>query len=249
MNLRVAVADDEPMNLRRLARLLEEAGCEVVATFQDGDAVIAWAEERPGVDALFLDIRMPGATGLDVLRSLAPPLPVVFVTAHAEHAVEAFDEAAEDYLLKPFTAKRLEKCLLRLKARLASKDTTETKAAAKVRPARYAVKAGEGVVFLDLQKTTHFEVVDEVVWAHAGGRFQTLWKALAEVEAAFPAHRLLRLHRHLLVRLDVIQGVKPLWGGRLQVTLPGGVTLESSRGATQKLKEQLGLARDLPEKE
>ena len=245
MNLRVAVAEDEPMNQKRLVRLLEEAGCEVVATFQDGDAVMAWAEGRPGVDALFLDIRMPGATGLEVLRSLAPPLPVVFVTAHAEHAVAAFEEDAEDYLLKPFTAKRLEKCLARLKARLASAPKAEPVPTAKAKPARYALKAGEGVVFLDLAKTTYFEVVDEVVWAHAGGRFQTLWKALAEVEAAFPAHGLMRVHRHLLVRPEIIQGVKPLWGGRLLVTLPGGVELESSRGATPKLKERLGLQSDL----
>jgi two-component system LytT family response regulator/two-component system response regulator AlgR len=95
---------------------------------------------------------------------------------------------------------------------------------------------------MDLAKTTHFEVVDEVVWAHAQGRFQTLWKALAEVEAAFPAAGLLRIHRHLLVRPEVILGIRSLWGGRLTVSLPGGVELESSRGATAKLKERLGLA-------
>jgi len=100
----------------------------------------------------------------------------------------------------------------------------------------------EGVVFLDLARTTHFEVVDEVVWAHAQGRFQTLWKALAEVEAAFPAAGLLRVHRHLLVRPETILGIRPLWGGRLTVTLPGGVELESSRGATAVLKNRLGLA-------
>ena len=235
--LRVAVAEDEPMNLRRLVRLLKEAGCEVVATFEDGAAVLDWARTGPAVDALFLDIRMPGPTGLEVLRALDLPPPVVFVTAHAEHAVEAFEDAAADYLMKPVSQARLEKCLARLRSL-----RVPAPAPARPGPARYPVKAGEGLVFLDLARTTHFEVVDEVVWAHAQGRFQTLWKALGEVEAAFPSAGLLRVHRHLLVRADVILGIRSLWGGRLTVTLPGGVELQSSRGATARLKERLGLA-------
>ena len=238
--LRVAVAEDEPMNLKRLVRLLREAGCEVVATFEDGESVLRWAQTGPAVDALFLDIRMPGPSGLEVLRTLDFPPPVVFVTAHAEHAVEAFEDAASDYLLKPVSLARLEKCLARIRTRRASAPAVP--AAAKPLAARYPVKAGEGVVFLDLARTTHFEVTDEVVWAHAQGRFQTLWKALAEVEAAFPGAGLMRVHRHLLVRPEVILGLRPLWGGRLTVTLPGGVQLESSRGATAKLKERMGLS-------
>jgi two-component system LytT family response regulator/two-component system response regulator AlgR len=234
--LRVAVAEDEPMNRKRLVRLLLEAGCEVVATFEDGDAVLAWARSGPQVDALFLDIRMPGPSGLEVLRSLEAPPPVVFVTAHAEHAVEAFEDAAADYLMKPVSTARLAKCLSRLRTRRPAAPPP-----GKPMPARYPVKAGEGLVFLDLARTTHFEVVDEVVWAHAQGRFQTLWKALAEVEAAFPAAGLLKVHRHLLVRPEVILGIRSLWGGRLMVTLPGGVELESSRGATARIKERLGL--------
>ena len=235
--LRVAVAEDEPMNRKRLVRLLLEADCEVVATFEDGDAVLAWARTAPQVDALFLDIRMPGPSGLEVLRSLDSPPPVVFVTAHAEHAVEAFEDAASDYLMKPVSMARLEKCLARLRGQRAAQPVP-----GRPKASRFPVKAGEGVVFLELSKTTHFEVVDEVVWAHDQGRFQTLWKALAEVEAAFPAAGLLRMHRHLLVRPETILGVRPLWGGRLTVTLPGGVELESSRGATTVLKARLGLA-------
>lgn len=237
--LRVAVAEDEPMNLKRLVRLLKEAGCDVVASFEDGEGIQKWLEQQPQVDALFMDIRMPGASGLEVLRSMDLPPPVVFVTAHPEHAVEAFDEAAADYLLKPFTAQRLEKCLTRVRARLAQAPQPLNSHTPKV--ARFPVKAGEGLVFLDLAKTTYFEVLDEVVWAHAGGRFQTLWKALAEVEAAFPQAGLMRIHRHLLVRPECIVGIKPLWGGRLSITLQGGAALESSRGATARVKARLGV--------
>jgi len=241
--LRVALAEDEPMNLKRLARLLKEAGCEVVASFSSGTAVLKWVQSHPDVDALFLDIRMPGPSGLEVLRRLPDPTPVIFVTAFSEHAVQAFEDEAVDYLLKPVTAERLEKCLARLRRRLAEPRPSPPPPTvfAPIRPRRYAVKAGEGLVFLDLAKTTHFEVEDEVVYAHAGGRFETSWKALSEVEEAFSEADLLRVHRHLLIRPEVVIGVRPCWGGRLKVTLPGGVELESSRGGASKLKERLGI--------
>jgi two-component system LytT family response regulator/two-component system response regulator AlgR len=232
--LRVAVAEDEPLNRERLVRLLGEAGCEVVGAFPSGSDLLAWLGQGGAVDALFLDIRMPGPSGLDVAADLPPDLPVVFVTAHADHAIQAFEAAAVDYLLKPVRAERLRGCLDRLQARRrapVSKPLT-----------RYAVKAGEGLVFLDLGRTTHFEVEDEVVFAHAGGRFQTTWRTLAEVEAAFPQAGLLRIHRHLLLRPEVVVGLRPAEGGRVKVTLPGGVELEASRPMTPKLKLRLGLA-------
>ncbi|MBS1766966.1 MAG: response regulator, partial [Acidobacteria bacterium] len=99
--LKVALADDEPLARARLARLLREAGCEIAAELEDGGAVLAWLKEAPKVDALFLDIQMPGATGLEVMAELPEQLPVVFVTAYAEHAVRAFEAAAADYVLKP----------------------------------------------------------------------------------------------------------------------------------------------------
>lgn len=241
--LRVALAEDEPLNLKRLARLLKEAGCEVVATFASGTAVLKWMQSNPAVDALFLDIRMPGPSGLDVLRRLPGPIPVVFVTAFSEHAIEAFEDEAVDYLLKPVTEERLEKCLARLRKRVVAPPTASTPppATAPARPRRYPVKAGEGLVFLDLAKTTHFEVEDEVVYAYAGGRFETGWSTLLEVEQAFPEADLLRVHRHLLLRPEIVIGVRPCWGGRLKITLPGGVEIESSRGGSTKLREHLGI--------
>lgn len=239
--LRVAIAEDEPMNLKRLARLLKEQGCEVIATFTSGTAVMKWIQSRPDVDALFLDIRMPGPSGLEILRGLKDPIPVVLVTAFSEHAVEAFEGEAVDYLLKPVTPERLIRTLDRLGRRQPSESTPLPKAAPGHPSRRFPVKAGDGLVFLDLSKTTHFEVVDEVVFAHAAGRFQTPWEALSQVEAAFPEAGLLRVHRHLLVRPEAILGVKTSWTGGLVLTLPGGVELNASRRATPRLKERLGL--------
>lgn len=238
--LRVALADDEPLARTRLARLLREAGCEVQAELADGTAVLAWLAEPKEVDALFLDIQMPGATGLEVAAELGdchhcPP--IVFVTAYSEHAVRAFEAAAVDYILKPISAERLAKALARFREAEPRKGEAPSAALQ-----RFPVKAGEGHVFLELKRTTHFEVEEEVVWAWAAAsRHRTSWTTLAEVESAFPDARLLRIQRHLLLRPEAVLGVKPLEGGRACVRVAEGVELEVSRSATPKLKELLGL--------
>jgi two-component system LytT family response regulator/two-component system response regulator AlgR len=238
--LRVLVAEDEPYNRKRLVRLLNEAGCQVVAELEDGPSVLEWLEKGGEVDALFLDIQMPGLTGLDVVEDLPRPFPIVFVTAYAEHAVRAFEQAVVDYLLKPVTADRLEKTLQRLRA------THEPHPAQGAPPKpsgpfRYPAKAGEGIIFLDLNRTTHFTFEDGIVWAHAGEKFRTLWKSLAEAETALAGRGLIRGHRHLLIRPEAVMGVRPGEFGRLMARLAGGLELEISRGAAPALKKRLGL--------
>jgi len=234
--LKIAIAEDEPMNLRRLARLLEDCGCTVVASFGNGLEMEEWIRTDPEVDALFLDIQMPGLDGLSLRASLRPELPVVFVSAHAEQAVGAFEVEAVDFLLKPVTTERLVKALDRVRQRLGRNRP------AAAHPGRYPVIAGSGVLLLDLARTGYFEVVDQVVWAVAGERFRTRWKSLGEVVANFPDAGLLRIHRHLLVRPEAILGLRSTGGGtRVMVRLAGGAELEASRGATPELKERLGL--------
>ncbi|MBK8726062.1 MAG: response regulator transcription factor [Holophagaceae bacterium] len=239
--LRIAIAEDEPMNLRRLARLLEDCGCEIAATFGNGLEMEEWLRSSPDVDAVFLDIQMPGLDGLNLRASVPERYPVVFVTAFAEHAAEAFDLDAVDYLLKPVTVPRLAKALARVRKALRGPEGS-TSAAAQNRKPRYPVTAGGGVLLLELARTTHFEVEEQVVWAYAGEKFRTKWKSLGEVEAAFPEAGLLRIHRHLLIRPEAVIGV---WssgnGARVMVRLLGGAEVEASRGATPRLKERLGL--------
>jgi len=239
MSLRVLVAEDEPFNRRRLTRLLREAGCEVVAELEDGPAVLDWLARGEAVDALFLDIQMPGLTGLDVVAELPRPFPVVFVTAYAEHAVRAFEQAATDYLLKPVTAERLATTLQRLRTRTAE-GTGREGTPRPAGPFRFPVKAGEGVVLVDLARTTHFLFEDEAVWAFAGERLRTTWKTLAEAEVVL-GNRVVRGHRHLLLRPEAIVGVRAGDSGRLRVRLSGGAEVDVSRGAAPGLKARLGL--------
>ncbi|NTW85048.1 MAG: response regulator [Holophagaceae bacterium] len=233
--LRVLVAEDEPFNLRRLTRLLREAGCEVVAELEDGPSVLAWLAQGEPVDALFLDIQMPGLTGLDLAAELAREIPVVFVTAYAEHAVRAFEQAATDYLLKPVTAERLAATLQRLRAP-APRDPARPTG-----PFRVPVKAGEGLVLVDLAKITHLSFEDGAVWAFLGEPLRTTWKTLAEAELAL-GDRVVRGHRHLLIRPEAVVGLRAGESGRLLVRLSGNVELEVSRGAAPAFKARLGLA-------
>ncbi len=240
MSLRVLVAEDEPFNRKRLTRLLREAGCEVVAELEDGPAVLDWLARGEAVDALFLDIQMPGLTGLDVVADLPRPFPVVFVTAYAEHAVRAFEQAVTDYLLKPVTTERLATTLQRLRVR-AEAGTGRDAVTRPAGPFRFPVKAGEGVVLVDLARTTHFVFEDEAVWAFAGERLRTTWKTLAEAEAVLGS-RVVRGHRHLLLRPEGIVGVRAGDSGRLRVRLSGGTEVDVSRGAAPGLKARLGLS-------
>jgi two-component system LytT family response regulator/two-component system response regulator AlgR len=238
--LRVVVAEDEALSRNRLVRLLQEAGCQVVATFPEGRSLQEWLQGAREVDAIFLDIHMPNLDGMEVLKSLGGRLPVVLTTAFSEHAVEAFDAEAVDYLLKPITASRLGRALERILARRPLRDPAKGAEPVPMHP-RYPVQAGAGVVLVDLAKTTHFEVENEVVWAHAGTRLRTTWTSLAEVEQAFRGAGLLRIHRHLLVRPESVIGLKPAPGGRALVRLQGGVEIEASRGGAPRLRQRLGL--------
>ena len=236
--LKVVLAEDEALSRKRLERLLVEAGCVILNSFSEGRGAKEWLERHKEVEAVFLDVHMPNLDGLAILKALGGQVPVVLTTAFSEHAVEAFDSEAVDYLLKPVTASRLERALKRIENRW-----TQAPPPLPAVPAsqRYPVHAGEGVVFVDLHKTTYFEVDSEVVYAHAGTRMRTQWKSLGEVEAAFPGAGMLRIHRHLLVRLEAVLGLRPAAGGRAFVRLVGGEEIEASRGGAPRLREHFGL--------
>nr|WP_320133094.1 LytTR family DNA-binding domain-containing protein [uncultured Holophaga sp.] len=238
--LRVALADDEPMARARLSRLLSEAGCEVVAEFGEGAPLLAYLGEHPVLDALFLDIQMPGPSGLEVAAELPCPVPVVFVTAFREHSLEAFELSAADYLLKPIRAERLALTLERLRKGQIPARGGNREEAPKA-PPRVVIRAGEGLLFLELKKVSHFEVDDDTVWAWTSGqRFPTQWRTLQEVEETFSGSSLLRIQRHLLVRPECITGLRPLPGNRAMARI-GEQDLEVSRTATALLKRTLGI--------
>ncbi|BDU72706.1 DNA-binding response regulator [Mesoterricola silvestris] len=234
----VVVVEDEGLGDEGLVRPLERAGCVVVNTFCGGAAAVEWLSRPREVDAVFLDANLADLGGLKVAKALGSRWPLVVTTSNPAHAADAFEWDAVDYLPKPVTAMRLERALRRIEKE--GPKVPSWLPASPGRP-RYPVQAGQGLLFVDLEKTTYFEVENEVVWAHAGRRLRTQWKTLGDVERAFPGWGLLRIHRHLLVRLEAVLGLKSTQGGRVLVRLAGGEELEASRGGAPRLREHFRL--------
>lgn len=238
--LKVLVVDDEPLARERLARLLQEAGCTVVGEFMDGISLLEWLKEPSDTDAIFLDIQMPGLTGLEVLAEVLECPPAVFVTAHSSYAVRAFELAAVDYLLKPVFEDRLEKCLQRLRSRLVRRLSSEEIKALLPPRLRFPIRVEDGEIYMDLELITHFELADDRVWAFRGkNRYQTRWASLAEVEQAFPDDGMLRIQRHLLLRPGMVRGLRPASVGRIKVLVAPAVELVVSRAMSPKTRERV----------
>ncbi|MBK9797696.1 MAG: response regulator transcription factor [Holophagaceae bacterium] len=239
-HLNALVVDDEPLARERLSRLLQEAGCSVVAELGDGLALLQWLKEPQEVDVIFLDIQMPGPSGMEVLAEVATCPPVVFVTAHSSYAVRAFELAAVDYLLKPVFEDRLAKCLQRLRDHLIRPLNAMELKSLLPPPARFPIRAGEGEIFMELEHITHFELEHERVWACRGlNRYLTRWATLAEVEEAFPEDGMLRIQRHLLLRPRMVKGIRPATVGRIKVMIAPKVELLVSRAMTPRTRECL----------
>lgn len=205
--LRALIVDDEPHVRAELAYALEQSG-EDVRYEQCATAVEALARlQNEPFDVVFLDIRMPGLSGLDampVINSLSRRPQVVFVTAHDNHAVEAFEHAAIDYLLKPVSAQRLANTLQRVRAR----GNESPQAAA---PARFAV---------DLDGRTMLIPPADIRYVSASGHdvtVQTFERAFRYkgtlAECASQLGGLLRVHRAYLVNPQHVVEVRPFFAG------------------------------------
>jgi two-component system LytT family response regulator len=238
---RALIVDDEPLARRRLARLLQECGWEVVRECCHVPELLAALEQDSNMDALFLDLEMPGASGMEALAEIPSPLPVIFVTAHPQHAAKAFDVDAPDYLVKAVFRKRLEQALDKLSRRTTPSDRPGPAAGT---PLRFPAKAAGGTFFLDPRRVTHFEFEDHAVLAWVGGKpFRSPWGSLSEVESALGALNLLRIQRHLLIRQDSVLSIRTIAKGRIAVRIVDGPELEVSRNMTPRVKALMGLGK------
>jgi DNA-binding LytR/AlgR family response regulator len=233
--LRVLVADDEAPSREELAYLLgRQPGIAAVRTVASGAEVLK-ALDRERVDALFLDIRMPGLDGLDVARVMArfrrPPR-VVFVTAYDEHAVEAFDLRAVDYLLKPVRPERLTEAVRRVLESLGADPVEE--------------QGGDETIAVELGGVTRFINRSDVRFVEAQGDYARLHTTdgshlvripLATLEQQWATAGFVRIHRSHLVALHHVDELR-VDAGRWTVRL-GDVVLAVSRRHSRDLRDTL----------
>jgi DNA-binding LytR/AlgR family response regulator len=212
---RLLIADDEPAPREQLAEALAQAWPEarIVAQAEHGaDAWDQWLAHEP--DACFLDIRMPGLSGIDVARRIAGRCPVVFVTAYGDHALQAFDAGAVDYLVKPLDAQRLAQAVARLRERL-QRPAVDSDALQRLlarlgdgqrRPAwPDTLQAGVGkeVRLIRMADVLYFESdsrYTRVVYAEAGQQRDALLRApLKDLLAQLDPARFQQVHRSVVV--------------------------------------------------
>lgn len=257
---RVVIADDEPLARERLRMLLApHPEWTVVAECEHGgEAVDAILGEMP--DLVFLDVRMPELDGLEVVeaidarRAAGTRIPaIVFVTAHAEYALRAFEVWALDYLLKPVDAERLARTLARTAERLAVsgpalgvdaalKAFLEAMPDSRRHPRRFVVRDAHGAMyFVPIQDVDWIEARGNYVRLHAADRHHLLRDTMQGLESRLDPVQFVRVHRSAIVNAERIAKVEPAEHGEYTLTLIGGTTLRTSRSHSPRLRELLGV--------
>ncbi len=211
--MKLILADDEPLARRRLQALLAEIDdVEILASVGDAEAALtACVELQP--DLLLLDIQMPGLDGIDAarrLRELPHPPQVVFCTAYEQHAIDAWDVRASDYLLKPVSRQRLERALKRVRELAAERG----------RSAWLHARVGGEDRRIALDDVLYLAAEDKYVTAHLADGEVLLEDSLKSLHEAHP-DRLLRLHRNCLVPRERLLGIRSLADGHAEARIDG----------------------------
>jgi two-component system LytT family response regulator len=234
--MRILIVDDEAPARARLRQMVaSQEGFEIAGEASTGaEAIKLVSELKP--DVLLLDIQMPGCSGIDVAASLVNPRPqIIFCTAHDQHAVDAFELHAIDYLLKPISRVRLAEALQRVRA-LAAAPRPEKQAAA---PVRFLVKNASHYLVVGEAKVLYFSSEDGLTKLIAEGGQYWVGPTLNELELRLDRSRFFRISRAALINLNAVQQVFPLPGGSGEVLLSNGSRLEVSRRRFSELLQVL----------
>jgi len=251
--IRAFLIDDEPLALKRLARLLDATKrVEIVGRATDPAQGLAELAEA-AADVVFLDIHMPGLSGLEVAARVPPTVMVVFTTAYDQHAVAAFEVNAADYLLKPIERERLNAALDRIAARRGEparddlRGTLERLAGhlrGEAHLGHLASRVGERVRLIPVDEVTHVFARERGTYAATATAEHMLDATIVELERKLDPTKFVRIHRGTLLNLAWVSELHADFGGRLVVRLRGDARRELvvSRDRVRPLKERLGLA-------
>ncbi|MFL6332493.1 MAG: LytR/AlgR family response regulator transcription factor [Pyrinomonadaceae bacterium] len=252
MKVRTLIVDDMPLARRRVAALLApDSEIEVVGECGNGaEAVASIAEAAP--DLVFLDVQMPEVGGFDVIKTVgAERMPVViFVTAYDEFALQAFEAAALDYLLKPFDEERLAAAVGRAKREVERRRTGAADArlrgliervAARQRQytARLAVKTGGRAIILQIEDIDWIGAAGNYVELHAGRETHLLREKIGELEGKLDPEKFVRVHRSTIVNIERVNHLCPLSNDDYEIVLRDGTRLTSSRTYNERLMSAL----------
>lgn len=241
MNIRVVIIDDEP--LARLAvkvRLARRSGFELVGEFGDGDSACEGiAALRP--DLAFVDVEMPGRTGLEVLAALPPaqrPM-AILLTAYDGFALQAFELAAIDYLLKPVDDERLDEALDRAQQAFPYRGRGRAMPAAAATVRTFSVRVGARTVLVPVAEVERIEADGDYATLHANGKTWLVRERLHNLAMQLDPRQFHRIHRSTIVRLDMIAELRALTNRDALLRLRDGSVLRASRTYMPALAEAL----------
>jgi two-component system, LytTR family, response regulator len=277
--IRVLLVDDEPLARQRVEDLLRaEEGVEIVASVDNGAAAVD-AVRTLHPDLVFLDVQMPGKTGLDVVREIGgDEMPAtIFVTAYDRYALQAFDLAAVDYLVKPFDDERFEQAFRRARRHVELEEMGELRerllamlggsrapasaaapgagdgaaaAASSLSPParggppyleRIAVEMRGKVRVVPVSQIEYITASGPYVELHTSERAYLIREAIHTLEERLDPDRFLRIHRSIIVRVDLIDTFQRGAGGDYEVQLKSGARLRVSRSRREELERRLGV--------
>ncbi len=247
MTLRCIIVDDEPLGRQVIEEYLgHHNDVEIIASL--GDPTIALQsidEEKP--DLLFLDIQMPELTGFDLLKSLQHRPVTIFSTAYDHYAIQAFDENAVDYLLKPFDQERFDKALE--KARQAATEAQsdprmdqllnylEQKTTAPLH--RIAVRKDDHLRLIRTEDVLWFEALEDYVKIHTAEGGYLISQRMGEMANRLDSGRFVRIHRSIIVNLDAVKEVHPWSSGRFLLILSDKTELETSKSGAKLIRDMM----------
>jgi two-component system LytT family response regulator len=251
LKVRVVIAEDEPLARRTLRELVRgEDWLELAGEAADGRAAVTLIDDvKP--DLVFLDVRMPELTGIEVLGRIEHHPAVVFTTAFDRYAVAAFELEAIDYLIKPFGKKRFGATLERVRRRLEA----DSRDAADLPPARERLQSaldgrrplrrlfarkGSRIVPLRMDAVTRIEACDDYCEVHCRGQAYLVHLRLQDLEERLDGEKFLRVHRSHVINLDHVEQLDAYDDRRLEVRLIDGSRVVASRTGSGKLREMIG---------
>lgn len=250
--IRTVVVDEEAGARERIVGFLrEQADIDVVAECSDAEQAIH-AIERQRPDLVFLDVQIPACDGFGVIRSVGPEqMPaVVFLASHDDHALQAFEARALDYVLKPFGRERLQRTLEHAREHFEQRRASDVgrrllALVSDLKPEpqsqdRLVVKSEGRVLFLRSSDVDWVEAAGNYVKVYTGDQVHVLRETMANMEARLDARRFVRIHRSRIVNADRIKELQPWANGESVVVLQNGARLALSRGCREKLHQKLG---------
>ena len=234
--MRALIVDDEPLAREGLRMLLaDHADIQLVGEAGNGTDALALVEQvQP--DLMFVDVQMPGMSGLELAASLPERCTpaIVFVTAYDEFALRAFDVHALDYVLKPIDEQRFAEAVRRARVQhqLGARRIQLAKAPAPL--TKLTIRDGDAIVFVPIDDIDWIEAADYYVEIHAGGRSYLMRESLQRLQAMLD-DRFLRIHRSRLVNRDRVREVRWENRGEMVVVTTSGVALKVARSCRSKL--------------